>query len=334
MRTLLWANQGEKKIARHIGEVKRGLACDCYCPGCGAVLEAVNSENPNWKRRPSFRHHSSTEKSECHDASLLLGAKDCLTQINEFLLPKAALDNSVGIVNDAEKHTEADAENVVANVSAYEFIDATDAILTLSNGQQIYVRLTAKPISSSDAQPKQSALAEIIISVADPVLQTADREIMRSHISLTKNKIWCQNQFWDNKQAHKALPSILPAHRDMPGGAQDKPLLIENHNALVAQRPKKTTWNYPERGWQHTGRKLLLLTNHYRVSGGFRPPISTLPFEDIIKEAEEAAKKGTLIEKMLEIWNTRYKLNGNLTPILDVLRVSGLITTTRNNKTT
>lgn len=80
-------------------------------------------------------------------------------------------------------------------VAGYEFVDATDAILTLVSGEQFYVRLIASGITGAESTPKQTQYAEVLIDISDPVLRTASKEELRAHISLSPTqRRWCGNQ--------------------------------------------------------------------------------------------------------------------------------------------
>lgn len=197
---MVWALSLIGHAATHITEVRSGLECGCICPGCGATLEAVNSQNPDWKRRPHFRHQKSEELKSCGEAAFIAAVKACIADINEFHIPacvNVAEANALG--GKSVKYT-LRAEESVANVIAYEFVDVTDAVLTLDDGREIYVRLIAS--GRFDGTAKQGPLAEIVIDLTDPELRTVDRETLRKHISLSPHhRTWCRNQAWEMKQA-------------------------------------------------------------------------------------------------------------------------------------
>ncbi|GAC1405693.1 MAG: hypothetical protein NVSMB6_00660 [Burkholderiaceae bacterium] len=164
------------------------------------MLEAVNSENPSWKRRPHFRHEKSAELDSCSDVALIAAAKACVAEIDEILLPQVEIPAEARTSGGTVIRQTLKSEAVITKVTAYEFVDMTDAVLTLEDGQQIYVRLTASGSVKSNAA-KQGPLAEIVIDLSDPVLRTADRATLRRHISLSADhRIWCRNQAWNARQ--------------------------------------------------------------------------------------------------------------------------------------
>lgn len=114
----------------------------------------------------------------------------------------------------------AKAEEEVVQVTAAEFVDATDAILTLASGQQIRLRLVATAKRSSD--PTVPVMGEITIDLTDPLLQTADPETLREHIALSGSaRKWCHfagaqaleqhalndaNAQWESFIARRSIP--------------------------------------------------------------------------------------------------------------------------------
>lgn len=189
---IVWASDAATKAARHISEVRTGLACNCVCPGCAARLEAVNAENPFWKRRPHFRHYQAPELENCAQQAVLTGAREALKQVTEIQLPEVRVKRIVSAQDQMEFTAEAIQPEQHVAVEAIELVDATDAILTLSGGEQIYVRLVATAKRPADI--KQTLLSEVLIDISDPVLRTADPETLRQHITLgVRAKHWCNH---------------------------------------------------------------------------------------------------------------------------------------------
>jgi hypothetical protein len=208
---MVWATRSADGAASHISEVIHGLGCECVCPGCLAQLEAVNSENPYWKKRPHFRHYNSPELSDCEPKAVLKAAKETLSRASQFLLPEAIVSATVKSKSGKIFTQEKIIPSELQEITSYDFVDTTDAILTLSSGQQIYVRLVASgKIESKDA-PKQTKFAEVLIDISDPVLKTADRETLRRHITLSpEQRKWCSNQI--DSRLHNDL--LIAAQRE------------------------------------------------------------------------------------------------------------------------
>lgn len=187
--TIVWAND-LNGVARYILEVQTGLDCNCVCPGCGARLEAVNAQNPYWKKRPHFRHYQAPELEDCATSAVLTAAKEIVKTITELKLPSFEVTQDVETPSGRKFTGKAKVTEEVVQVTAAEFVDSTDAILTLADGQKIRLRLVATARRSSD--PTEPVMGEIAIDLTDPVLQTADPETLREHITLTGSaRRWC-----------------------------------------------------------------------------------------------------------------------------------------------
>ena len=75
-----------------IGAVVRGLACDCFCPQCGARLVACQGEiNQHY-----FRHHVERECSGARETALHLFAKQVICQQLEVALPASHFEYDLG----------------------------------------------------------------------------------------------------------------------------------------------------------------------------------------------------------------------------------------------
>lgn len=187
--TIVWAND-LNGVARYILEVQTGLDCNCVCPGCGARLEAVNAQNPYWKKRPHFRHYQAPELEDCATSTVLTAAKEIVKSITELKLPSFEVSLEIEMPSGRKFTGKAKVAEEVVQVAAAEFVDSTDAILTLGDGQKIQLRLVATARRSPDtAEP---VIGEIAIDLTDPVLQTADPKTLREHITLSGSaRRWC-----------------------------------------------------------------------------------------------------------------------------------------------
>jgi hypothetical protein len=188
---IVWANDADG-VARHIMEVETGLLCHCTCPGCNAKLEAVNSKNPNWKRRPHFRHYDASESGYCSQRAILAAARQMVQEVKEIKLPSFDVTRQVSSQAGKIFTGHANEPEQMVSVDAVEFVDSTDAVLTLAGGQKVLLRLIAT--TKRTIKPKQTVMGEIVINLADPVLQAADPEAMRQHITLADSaRTWCHH---------------------------------------------------------------------------------------------------------------------------------------------
>lgn len=244
---IVWASDAVTNAARHISEVRTGLACNCVCPGCAAKLEAVNAENPLWKRRPHFRHYQAPELENCAQQSVLTGAREALKQIIDIQLPEVHVKRFVSAQDQMEFAGEAIQPEQRVAVDAVELVDATDAILTLAGGEKIYVRLVATAKRPADI--KQTLLSEILIDISDPVLRTADPETLRQHITLgVRAKHWCNHlrepdliaeadaaaqmkasKYWEDRIAQREAEERAKQHEDDLMARQQ----VQFHNSVM-----------------------------------------------------------------------------------------------------
>lgn len=340
--SMVWATRAGDGTAVHVTEVKTGLACGCTCPGCNAVLEAVNSENLHWERRPHFRHHKSPELEDCSTAALVRAAHAAIGDIESFLLPGLSVDGTA-TSPDGKVFTETVHEPAqVARVSGYEFVDATDAVLTLSGGQQIYVRLVAARITPEGLPAKQGAMAEVAIDVSDPVLRTADAGVLRQHISLSlAGRIWCHHQrtselrakaldlatrraaeHWAARTSPTPATSVPVEPSQRPGSLRSiapSPRLAENSPGNASSY----TWT---RGQLPTdrGAKIRQVRRLYN-DGAYRHYAPRINYDEVLLEARRARAQGRDLRQLLETWRTAFNLGDDLKPITSVLLVAGLV---------
>lgn len=182
-------------MAKHISEVQRGLACGCICVGCGSVLEAVNSENPTPKLRMHFRHSDGEETENCVTGAVLAGARAQLTAGTPLILPAYSVTGSAKAVDGHEFNALEQSAQSRATIEQIQWVDETDALLTLADGRQLRVRLIAvSGALKADRTGDDDQLAEILIDVSDPLLRDVDPEELRRRITLdTAAKRWCHH---------------------------------------------------------------------------------------------------------------------------------------------
>lgn len=317
---LVWASRVSTGMAVHVTEVRSGLACECKCPGCEAELEAVNSQNPHWKHRPHFRHYKAPETEACGQAAVLGVAMAVLAEVGAFQLPDL-IGRGTAKSKDGKPFESTSSEHgEVQEVSAYEFIDATDAILTLKNGEQVYVRLTARPLAETIATQKQSQLAEIIIQIDDPVLRTADWETMRRHIRLSPSaRTWCRHPRLGqlNEQATAQATEDAARH--------DQALSAE-HEATLAKLDRLRKMVSDRQPQRHASRTTQTALDRWRVKyqdGGDIHSAPRIDFKLILAEARQAQNLGKPVQNLIPIWLSKYKLEGRPEVLISLLHAGG-----------
>lgn len=229
-RGIVWAVQAASGVARHITEVKTGLACGCVCPGCEMPLEAVNAENPQWRRRPHFRHEKSPELPTCLRSAVLTGARALLAAATEFLVPTLTVAAQVRAPDGKVfEETEVVPERRVG-ITRLSFQDETDAVLLLEDGREVRVRLVASARATEDSQ--DAPLADIIIDVSDPDLQSADPEMLRRRITLGGDAArhrWCRQNYPD---------LVMKAQAKAQGKADAYWAVVRKREEMAAAQPK------------------------------------------------------------------------------------------------
>lgn len=327
---MVWATRVADRAAIHIGEVRSGLACGCTCPGCGAILEAVNSENPFWKRRPHFRHHDSHELDDCAVAALLASSRAALIEVTDFALPELVAEGKA-TSSEGKVFTETLREpSEVQGVTAYEFVDTTDAVLTLADGQQVYVRLIAAGVSRGDLQAKQTVFAEIIIDISDPMLRTADRDALRRHISLNPgSRIWCGNQRVAELQrlADEIARARAGEHRPDVPNFVPRPGLSESMSDQTAppsrsREPIGYVWAVTAPSI--TSAKVRQVRAFYQ-DGAYRHYAPRIDYDQVLSHAQRARAEGRDLREELARWQSSYSLYDDLKPVLAVLVAAGLV---------
>lgn len=320
---LVWASRKATGAAVHVSEVPSGLSCDCVCPGCQADLEAVNSRNPHWKHRPHFRHYKVPETEACSETAMLAVAMAVLAETGAFQLPdligRGSAKSSSGKTFEAAVRE----PGALQEVSAYEFIDATDAVLTLTNGERIYVRLTARPLPDAIAEQKQTQLAEVIIVLDDPVLKTADWETMRRHIRLLpRARGWCRNPRLVQLDARATEQAKGDAAGYEQGLSADREATLEK-----VQRIRRLV-NERQAGPPASSRRQITKLDVWRTKYRDGADILSAPridFERILREAEQARTRGVQVQTLIPGWLSKYKLEARPEVLAALLSAGGFL---------
>jgi Competence protein CoiA-like family len=67
-------------------QVKRGLSCNCFCPGCGGAL--ISKHAPSGKVAPYFSHASNSACNTALESALHLAAKQLIEDEHKLYLPE------------------------------------------------------------------------------------------------------------------------------------------------------------------------------------------------------------------------------------------------------
>ena len=72
---------------KHVNEVDSGLACNCFCPHCGARLVAINSKPEGISKAHHFAHERGSDCVWSDESSLHRLAKEVLSEEQMVMLP-------------------------------------------------------------------------------------------------------------------------------------------------------------------------------------------------------------------------------------------------------
>lgn len=79
-------------------DVESGLACECVCPGCGALLVAKKGNEKRWH----FSHVNVRPGESCAESAIHAAAKQVLLEHGELVAPEFAIDVAARTVNGLE----------------------------------------------------------------------------------------------------------------------------------------------------------------------------------------------------------------------------------------
>lgn len=170
---MAWAVTAQTRTATYIGSLTReqtGLKCDCVCPACGGLLQAVNAGRPleyflqGNTHRASFRHHTGQQTLGCLVRVAQLAALQLLFSQNEIDLPAPRARRSVMGASGNIYRFEAIGERQRARIVERYWIDEQEARITLDDGRVVLIRLSGSPNQSDDG----SLDAVITIKIDDP----------------------------------------------------------------------------------------------------------------------------------------------------------------------
>lgn len=201
---MAWAYTAKSKRAIHIGSLPReqtGLKCDCVCPACGAILEAVNAgrpaeyfQQPN-RLRPFFRHHTGQQLHGCLLRIAQLAALQLLISQNEIDLPPPRGSRSVIGVSGSVYSAEVMGDRKRALIVERYWIDDQMARITLDDGRVVLFQLSGSPVRSEDG----SFDALVTIRIDDPEVSTWSPEKILEKAELV-DKWLCWDRHWQDDE--------------------------------------------------------------------------------------------------------------------------------------
>lgn len=183
MSTLAWARHLPSGQILHISAARRGLGCECVCPGCGATLEAVNPENPNPLRRMHFRHHASAEQTSCLQHAAGAALRKVWTAGAEIKLPDYELVEEGRTHDGTPVRVSRRILGAVETIARLDWVDEASGMIELADGRQLIVRIVASAVHVPATAPESAETArhaELLVLVDDPALAAlAPDELLR-----------------------------------------------------------------------------------------------------------------------------------------------------------
>lgn len=227
---MAWARDRTTREPRYIGELKAhqtGAACNCECYSCGLPLQAVNAGNPDYKRRPSFRHPAGAAKDECLILSARVAALEMLQREGNLRLPmrriKGAVQGLSGQYHDAWAVTSAE----TVRITRFEFRDKTAAIITLDDGRTFRVMLEGSVATQHQESGANSLIPTIVMGIDDPALAGMPPDELRKRISIiSEHALWCSH--WNDEALVKEAEdkAVDEAKQALDWGAADRETLL------------------------------------------------------------------------------------------------------------
>jgi len=84
-------------------DVPSGLACACFCPGCGAVLVAKKGNEKRWH----FSHLNVRPGESCNESAIHAAAKQVLIEYGELMAPEFSISVSAKTIDGRELYERA-----------------------------------------------------------------------------------------------------------------------------------------------------------------------------------------------------------------------------------
>lgn len=202
-------------------------------------------------------------------------------------------------------------------VTGFRALDETRALLTLADGRTIRIRLVASPTQGDD-QADQDGLAELLVDISSPDLDTRDKIRQRITLDMSARR-WCLPRGPQDERARSPTEVTDTAPPNAAAAASIH---------LAAQRPHapgETVFTWAKPPIPTDFRERCKPARRFYKNGNYRLYAPPLDYERILDEAKAAYEKGTPLLEVLEVWRDRYRIGKDLTPITRVLSTAGLI---------
>lgn len=213
---MAWAVRVDSLLPVHVvalGRGETGLACNCLCPGCGSLVQAVNVGHAAAHylkpgvTRPFFRHHHNPQGDGCKHSVARLATLHLLFERDEIALPVPRAAGTFQGISGTEYKRYAEGHSLIAAVIGKHWIDAHSARLTLADGKVICLRLS----SSTTVDLDMDMDGVLTVDVDDPDVANWSPEEILAKVQLDGSWLrWVRH--WDDESlAAQALQSAQDA---------------------------------------------------------------------------------------------------------------------------
>lgn len=204
MAKMIFAKQKDTRKIVGIDEVEKGLACNCVCPNCGAVLEARKGKI----RVHHFAHYDKDETSFCSESALHLAAKEVLKEAREIALPalKISIDacrKEIEVLPDGHKFNY-DQVEIEKSIFLDEELIRPDIVVYNSNDKAtLAVEILVSHAVDEEKKQKIKLAKLTTIEIDLSVVDVRTKEELRSVLlNKTTNKKWIfsnQATYFENR---------------------------------------------------------------------------------------------------------------------------------------
>lgn len=234
---MAWALRANSRRATHVSMLSRsetGLACDCVCPACDGVLQAVNAGKTAdeylrpGSKRPFFRHHTGQQGEACLQRVAQLAALELLATKQELELPAPTFRRSVVGVSGDLYTGEIAGSAYRGRVLERHWIDEQTATLKLDDGRVIMICLSGHQQVARDGRVD----AVLTIAIDDPLVSTWGPDEILARVQL-EDRWLCWESHWDDDEfGAAALEEAKQRAREALDLAPDDLMLPDGLNQL------------------------------------------------------------------------------------------------------
>lgn len=202
---MAWARDvitGEPRYILEIDKAHRGGKCGCECPSCGEPLTAVNAAKTEFVIRPHFRHPDGVDRDECLVLTARAAALRQLTEDGWIDLPLRRMPATARGLSGENYDAWVDRPAQRVRLRHADFLDPTQAVLTLDDGRVVHVVLTGAPGDETGTSSEGGlSVPTIYIDIDDPSLVDMAPDELRKRLKLLPDSL-CWSSHWQDDELH------------------------------------------------------------------------------------------------------------------------------------